>query len=862
MKAETDSRSSESPLHYIAPVLLAILSLAIGYAIISLQMGYLRYSLYTRLHLPNLNSLLQQFVISKLAIGLALLFLGTICLLLFRFTFSNTIFISISVLCFIGIAYSYLVIEIETSFHAGMAAARWWFKASSVSGCLLLFASQMIGFRFYFDERSAPMRYAGMAALALCSAMICLLPSTHGRIWLFAFYAALAVCHAYVRVSLLREGRYGELLQMLLPDLAFAYIIVANVLFRREYGDVREYSTATRLYTSTMYAVPALVFAQFLAILNKHQQTFLHGRETNRKIYEINIIKRSLSKLLLLSASPHIGAIKDAAEFMMAAGRGRFSSEEMAKLESIKSEVNSAEWVFQQIDEYSLLQGDTLDTKLSLVELNNILESTVESMCRMAILADPGSASIEPDIGRVSACPISLMQALQDIAISLRQLDKSSEVSMVARRNGCEAIIEYSLRGARISDADAYRIVKRVSDPRQRSLNDLQDLNFAVSVSRHLLERSCGSLEVFHEEGIRIRCSIPISTKPPPEPAWVEMPAPDLPDGSAAPMVLVVSTDAEQREQILRYLAYRGLSLTICDRASSFIACPELLRNYSLIVAGDMFYGLTSTSFCDKVREEYSLSRLPILLVVHNVHAETFFPAGTAANDYLVQPYPPASLANKAMALILMKESADDATRARLRFLQSQINPHFIFNSISAIMQLCISAPLKAYELLGDFSNYLRGHLTNLSLTDLVPIEKEIELVSAYLRIEKARFGEAIRFRIDADCDERFKIMPLLIEPLVENCVKHGLKAGGSILIAVAIRQEGDRLYIAVEDDGPGIESSILEGILENRLEGPSIGLRNVSSRLLYYYGTKPRIESMPGKGTRISFSIEARREP
>lgn len=198
---------------------------------------------------------------------------------------------------------------------------------------------------------------------------------------------------------------------------------------------------------------------------------------------------------------------------------------------------------------------------------------------------------------------------------------------------------------------------------------------------------------------------------------------------------------------------------------------------------------------------------------------------------------------------------------AEIRRLQAQINPHFLFNSLNTITSFCRTSPDKARSLLQDLSRYLR---TNLDASKgFVPLAEELEQIRCYLAIEQARFGDRIRFTFDVeDGCETWPIPPLIIQPLVENSVRHGIlgqENGGEIRLRV--HADGSRLYVEVRDSGVGMDQDQVDRLFEKgRLDSRSggIGTRNCFQRLERIFGpaSLPTVASAPGQGTRIDFSL------
>jgi len=198
---------------------------------------------------------------------------------------------------------------------------------------------------------------------------------------------------------------------------------------------------------------------------------------------------------------------------------------------------------------------------------------------------------------------------------------------------------------------------------------------------------------------------------------------------------------------------------------------------------------------------------------------------------------------------------------AEIRRLQAQINPHFLFNSLNTIASFCRTAPGQARELLLDLASYMRRNLD--SSRGLIHLSEEMEQVRSYLAIEQARFGERIKSEILlAPGAEDWLVPPLLIQPLVENSVRHGLQAkeaGGTV--RVTARREDGHLRVEVTDDGLGMDAAAIRRILspsamESMREG--VGARNSNQRLVQLFGQDyaMAIVSAPGRGCRISFRV------
>ncbi len=201
--------------------------------------------------------------------------------------------------------------------------------------------------------------------------------------------------------------------------------------------------------------------------------------------------------------------------------------------------------------------------------------------------------------------------------------------------------------------------------------------------------------------------------------------------------------------------------------------------------------------------------------------------------------------------------------QAEIGRLQAQINPHFLFNSLNAIASLCRTDAGKARGLILDLALYMRKNLDNSR--ELIPLSDELEQVDAYLAIEKARFGDRIQFSAAISDEARqWPTPPLMIQPIIENAIRHGLaqkEDGGEVRLLAQV--EKNVLCIEISDNGVGIGREQIDEALQpslgrTALRTDKIGLANCHQRLIRNYGPNYglKIHSNPGAGTRISMRI------
>ena len=200
-------------------------------------------------------------------------------------------------------------------------------------------------------------------------------------------------------------------------------------------------------------------------------------------------------------------------------------------------------------------------------------------------------------------------------------------------------------------------------------------------------------------------------------------------------------------------------------------------------------------------------------------------------------------------ALILQQE--DRIARDRIKILISQIRPHFLYNVLNSIYVLCEKDPEKAQEAIGNFSEYLRSNIDSLQQDECIPFNKEMNLVTTYVSLEKMRFREKLEVKYNIQ-EEFFKLPALTVQILVENAVKHGIhkkKDGGTIRVTTF--SDADFYVIVVSDNGVGFDTSTM-----NKDNGMHIGLDNLRERLKNMCGGHLVIESVINEGTVAKVTI------
>jgi sensor histidine kinase YesM len=207
-------------------------------------------------------------------------------------------------------------------------------------------------------------------------------------------------------------------------------------------------------------------------------------------------------------------------------------------------------------------------------------------------------------------------------------------------------------------------------------------------------------------------------------------------------------------------------------------------------------------------------------------------------------------------AIIQIEAMAKRERETELKFLKSQIRPHFIHNALNAIISFSRTDPNRSRTLLVEFSRYLRNSFDFDNLDHLVSLEHEIQFVKSYLTIEEARFGERLLVNYEIE-ETSILIPPLILQPLAENAVVHGIHDGeGVVEILIYVKVMDDKIKIGVRDNGKGIPEEKIKELQANKSQGRGVGLRNINQRLQKIYGTSLIIENLNEKGCDISMCL------
>ena len=585
-------------------------------------------------------------------------------------------------------------------------------------------------------------------------------------------------------------------------------------------------------------------------------------RSQNRRFEEIMKIKTDVSNLLVNYCRPPARQITALSSLAMDARYGGLNAAQQQILFDLQNEVNKLNRALRNIGEFEALPSATPAMQMQPIRLGTVFKYVLDEMAEPVVVLD-NMASWQEQTAMGE--PYSLIRANAQFCSAIAEIRGKGMIHIDCSRDGNYIQVEISLAFDRNQLHRARRICRIVN---KGSLfagveepSDMALYNTHSIFSRHGSPPKAEILEARDSHILRCRYSIqycaPEAHAAMPADGTLDRPAPRAGEEEDLHQVLLFSTSDEEIELITSYLVYEPYRVVVVTSEKRLLHNLKQLRDYSLLIIGSAFMDNSIYDICWMIREYYTLGQLPILLVQRDPDLRTHVAARKLANSVTTALSDRFEFCQKVHTLVQLQSSVQSTYTSRLAFLQAQMNPHFLFNTMNTIMAMCLKDPMQAYDLLGYFSHYLRSSLFSRDLDQPYPVYEEVDLLTAYLSIERARFGEQISYDIENNVPDDWTILPMLIEPLVVNSVKHGKHGSAPLHIHVRLNAEGDELSVLVEDNGAGFDpEKQSRSAADKEPYNKSIGLENVRARLKLFYNAQMCIESAPGQGARVSFSL------
>ncbi|MEZ7172829.1 ATP-binding protein [Sporosarcina sp. OR05] len=323
------------------------------------------------------------------------------------------------------------------------------------------------------------------------------------------------------------------------------------------------------------------------------------------------------------------------------------------------------------------------------------------------------------------------------------------------------------------------------------------------------------------------------------------------------PRVLVVDDDAVNLHVLRRLFQPLYFVTTAMNGKEALQLVDEFVFDIAIIDV--MMPHLSGYELTKLIRKRFSLSELPIILLTARSQPEDILTGYLAgANDYVAKPMNALSMQSRVQVWTSLRQAVKEQSRMEAAWLQAQIQPHFLYNTLNTIASLADIDATRMTRLLNEFGNYLRKSFHTQNIDDVIPLTDELSLTKSYVYIEQERFGERLKVRWEIDEKEGLFIPPLALQTIVENAVSHGVLKrveGGTVVIRI---KRADTYYdVIVEDDGIGMSIEQVQQLMSDATkEEKGIGVANTQRRLRRLYGKGLVIESERGIGTTVKFQI------
>lgn len=675
------------------------------------------------------------------------------------------------------------------------------------------------------------------------------------------------------------------------------YVLLIGVIRRSEvsafwmlvsFGSIMVFIMINFLYVLGVFLDPAMMMFEILLFVLA--QSIIQAKRSARSFNEVEALSHKLLTLdglkdEFMANTSHelrtpLHGIINMAQSMMEGAAGKLTARQNQHMAVIVSTGKRLSLVINDIADFARLKNGEIVIKRQAVDFHMVAYSVLEVIRYVAANKDIRFVKEWPDdLPPLDTDEERLQQILYNLLGNAVKFTPQGEIRMKAEVSGAFVKVSVIDTGIGIAKERFENIFKSFDQGGSAVYREYNGTGLGLSITKKLIELNGGML-------------------------WVES---ELGHGSAFHFKLPIA-NGQFRKQGDRFAAVaeemltdpvlgndpftakgeecvsKGRVLIIDDDPVNLQVLQSLLsvENYEIfafhngldalealfgglvadvVVTDWMMPVMTGLELCKGIRERFSLSELPILMLTARSRPEDIelgFQAGV--NDYLKKPVDAGELRSRVRTQMELRRSIQYSIRTEMAFLQAQIKPHFLYNALNTIIAVCPGDSDQAVNLLLELSQYLRGSFGFQNLDQLTPLSKELELVKSYLNLEKARFDERLRVRFDVDDTLQLLVPPLSIQPIVENAVRHGLmrKADGGT-VQVKVRQVESGYTVLVEDDGVGIPAHTLDSLLTGGQQSESVGLMNIHKRLTALYGKGLVVESRLGEGTTVSFTVPRR---
>lgn len=728
-----------------------------------------------------------------------------------------------------------------------------------------VFAALMIGELFPEETSGKVLKAASVYAAAMTLLFLLAPVSFYTRLsYIIEVTAVMMGLYAIVCVSAaFAKGRKDSLLVLLgtLPVIAGGVhdVMYQNNLILSIFGEL------------VPIGLFLLLFMQSFVLARRFSEAFSNVSALSQKLLKLDKIKDEFLANTSHELRTPLSGILGITEALLMGSGGQLSSTQRQNLSMIAGSSRRLSNLVNEILDYSKLKHGDIRLNIRPVRLDGLIETVANVFKQLSKAKEYEVISdIPAELPPVMADENRVMQILYNLLGNAVKFTARGYVKVSARKAGNMLEVCVSDTGEGIPEnrlEDIFISFEQVDTSLTRRHGGT---GLGLSITKQLVELQGGNIwaQSAPGSGSAFYFTLPVAAAFPEEKepavaipelavsAFVEQPVEIKKEGDGT-HVLLVDDDAISLQSSAAILKIGGYAVTAVKSGKAALEEIRVQQDCSLVVLDVMMPEMSGYEVCRRIRENKSGFDLPVLMLTARTSTgDIVMGLDAGANDYLPKPFEPEELLARVRTLVNLKKSVDRAMAAEVAFLQAQIKPHFLYNTLNTISSFSDTDPEQARQLIDDFSSYLRQSFDFKNPEMYVPIEREISLVRSYVEIEKARFGERLKVKFAIDDNIKTQIPSLSIQPLVENAIRHGLrKKGGGGTVVISVKNTAEGVLVSVADDGSGIPPDRLAMILVPDT-GKGVGLWNIDRRLRKLLGKGLTIESEPGKGTRVMFML------
>lgn len=801
----------------------------------------------------NADTIITKNLFPKIIVAVVFVVMGIYSYFVYIAIINQRQFLQLAQSFFLGAACICSLWEYETMFYISTFSRRFWIHQGDI--VWLLFLSSLL---YSFRDDAYVKREKiinGFQNIVQLLAVVILAVSSH-KIGIYIVVAAAGL--EWLVALFWQINHFHE--QSTSEKMAAILVCSGNIAMICLYFAMRTTSNlllfAGRemmlLYVIIIFVVSVL----FFWILSKYRQQVLLSKDVNRQISFANQYRYEIaSKIIEVIDSP-VRKMKETNDMILGIKGKPDMTLCFETLQANNVELERIEKTLKTLQEQEQYVEGIYSFDRIYIEYVTILHDVNLALKNKGSLLNHISFRI-PDMKYLICCdPYYVSRALIKLIRELHRVDETQEMHIES--SGSDGWIQTTISVSYMYDnrkriKNIWRLLKNYHFTKELPLME----NLPLTIAKNAILQQKGRIHAKIEDyRLTVEVSFPIVGKKSEKSQSEQI---SQLESNTFPKVVLVSNQLSQLGLIRSYLAQEKINLITFISTENALEYISTTPNIAVVLIDNILSRWVYNMFCDEIRKKFTLVELPVFLIQNRKFDYNEEKMVEGFNGVLVEPFSRRQLLYEIHNAMRIKQAERELDRYKADFLQTQMNPHFIFNAISVIMPLCLKEPEKAYSTLEYFAEYLRGNLFAGNLHTVIPIGKEIELIRAFLEIEKIRFHKMVEYEIIQECSDELPILPLMIEPLVENCVQHGRIPNQVLKIDIEINETKDGLFVCVTDNGAGMTSDVIQ-MLKSGGNIRSFGLVNVIKRLQLYYQENIEIESKEGEGTSISFYISSKK--